>query len=612
MVKSDKKNQSNDPTSGIRPGRHIPTGPVVKAKNTKETLHRLWHYLRKQKLGLIAVTIFTAISAVLMLTGPYLIGMSIDRYIVPRDYDGLVTLCLVLLGVYIASSAFSWLQMHVMAAISQHTVRDMRSELFDKVQKLPISYFDKTPHGELMSRTTNDMETVSNTLNQSMAQFINSILTLVGVIIFMLVMDIKLTLVSMVIIPIVILTTKKIATYTRKFFSNQQKELGSLNGFIEETVSGQKVIKVYRREAKTLGQFQAKNRALRDVAKKAQIFAGVMGPSMNFINNLSFALIAGIGGWMALREIVTIGVVVAFLNYSKQFSRPINELASQFNLLQSAIAGAERIFEVMDEVEEDDEGERKPKIPSVQRSIEFKNVTFSYIKEDGPVLKDVSFTVEKGQNIALVGPTGAGKTTIINLLTRFYDIEEGSIRIDDRDIKEWDRNSLRRRIGIVLQDAFLFSGSVMENIRYGRLDATDDEVLEAAQMANADSFICKLPNGYASVLSADGGNLSQGQRQLITIARAILANPDILILDEATSSIDTRTESQIQQAMKTLMVGRTSFVIAHRLSTIREADVILVIKDGEIYERGNHDALMEQKGFYYEMQMNVTNAQQAM
>ncbi|CAM4242295.1 ABC transporter ATP-binding protein [Lederbergia lenta] len=612
MVKSDKKNQSNDPTSGIRPGRHIPTGPVVKAKNTKETLHRLWHYLRKQKLGLIAVTIFTAISAVLMLTGPYLIGMSIDRYIVPRDYDGLVTLCLVLLGVYIASSAFSWLQMHVMAAISQHTIRDMRSELFDKVQKLPISYFDKTPHGELMSRTTNDMETVSNTLNQSMAQFINSILTLVGVIIFMLVMDIKLTLVSMVIIPIVILTTKKIATYTRKFFSNQQKELGSLNGFIEETVSGQKVIKVYRREAKTLGQFQAKNRALRDVAKKAQIFAGVMGPSMNFINNLSFALIAGIGGWMALREIVTIGVVVAFLNYSKQFSRPINELASQFNLLQSAIAGAERIFEVMDEVEEDDEGERKPKIPSVQRSIEFKNVTFSYIKEDGPVLKDVSFTVEKGQNIALVGPTGAGKTTIINLLTRFYDIEEGSIRIDDRDIKEWDRNSLRRRIGIVLQDAFLFSGSVMENIRYGRLDATDDEVLEAAQMANADSFICKLPNGYASVLSADGGNLSQGQRQLITIARAILANPDILILDEATSSIDTRTESQIQQAMKTLMVGRTSFVIAHRLSTIREADVILVIKDGEIYERGNHDALMEQKGFYYEMQMNVTNAQQAM
>lgn len=611
MAKEHKQNQPNVSSPGIRPGRHIPTTPVVKAKDTKETLRRLWYYLRKQKQGLLAVTFCTAISAVLMLTGPYLIGMSIDRYIVPRDYDGLVTLCFVLLGVYVASSVFSWLQMHMMAVISQHTVRDMRSELFDKIQKLPIPYFDKTPHGELMSRTTNDMETVSNTLNQSMAQFINSVLTLVGVIIFMLVMDIRLTLVSMVIIPIVILTTKKIATYTRKFFSNQQKELGALNGFIEETVSGQKVIKVYRREEKTLRQFQEKNQALRNVAKKAQIFAGVMGPSMNFINNLSFALIAGIGGWMALNEIVTIGIVVAFLNYSKQFSRPVNELASQFNLLQSAIAGAERIFEVMDEIEEDEEEKIKPNLPNIQRTIEFKDVTFSYIKEDGPVLKNVSFKVEKGQHIALVGPTGAGKTTIINLLTRFYDIEEGSIRIDDRDIKEWDRNSLRKRIGIVLQDAFLFSGSVMENIRYGRLDATDDEVLRAAQMANADSFIRKLPNGYASVLSADGGNLSQGQRQLITIARAILANPDILILDEATSSIDTRTESQIQQAMKTLMAGRTSFVIAHRLSTIREADVILVIKDGEIYERGNHDTLMEQKGFYYEMQMNVTNVQSA-
>ncbi|MBS4177822.1 ABC transporter ATP-binding protein [Lederbergia citrea] len=611
---SDKEKQSaaTGAPPGFRgPGRHMPTGPVVKAKNTKVTLLRLWNYLRKQKAGLIGVTVFTAISAVLMLTGPYLIGISIDRYIIPRDYNGLFVLCFVLLGVYVASSAFSWLQMHVMAAVSQHTVRDMRHDLFDKLQKLPIPYFDKTTHGELMSRTTNDMETVSNTLNQSMAQFINSVLTLVGVIIFMLVMDVRLTIVSMIIIPLVILTTKRVATYTRKFFSTQQKELGSLNGFIEETVSGQKVIKVYRREAKTLEQFKEKNWALRDVSKKAQIFAGVMGPSMNFINNLSFALIAGIGGWMALKEIVTIGIVVAFLNYSRQFSRPINELASQFNMLQSAIAGAERIFEVMDEVEEDDKREKRPALPQIQHSIEFEDVSFSYTNEDGQVLKNVSFTVEKGQNIALVGPTGAGKTTIINLLTRFYDIEEGSIKVDGTDIKEWDRNSLRRRIGIVLQDAFLFSGSVMENIRYGRLDATDAEVRKAAEMANADSFIRKLPDGYASKLSADGGNLSQGQRQLITIARAILANPDILILDEATSSIDTRTERQIQEAMKTLMAGRTSFVIAHRLSTIREADVILVIKDGEIYERGNHDHLMEQKGFYYELQMNVANAQKA-
>ncbi|MBS4196137.1 ABC transporter ATP-binding protein [Lederbergia citri] len=613
MPNSKERSQPAGPPPGFHggPGRHMPRGPVVKAKNTKETLQRLWHYLRKQKAGLIAVTIFTTISAVLMLMGPYLIGISIDKYIIPRNYNGLLWLCLVLLFVYIGSSAFSWLQMHVMASVSQNTVREMRRDLFDKLQKLPIPYFDKTAHGELMSRTTNDMDTVSNTLNQSMAQFINSVLTLVGVVIFMLVMDVWLTIVSMVVIPLVLLITKNIAKFTRKFFSSQQKELGSLNGYIEETVSGQKVIKVYRREEKALEEFREKNLALRDVAKKAQIFAGVMGPSMNFVNNLSFGLIAGIGGWMALKGIVTIGIVVAFLNYSRQFSRPINELANQFNLLQAAIAGAERIFEVMDEVEEDKEGENLPLLQHINHSISFENVSFSYSKDDRAVLKNISFTAEKGQNIALVGPTGAGKTTIVNLLTRFYDIEEGRIKVDGTDIKMWDRNSLRKRIGIVLQDAFLFSSSVMENIRYGRLDATVEEVVDAAKMANADSFIRRLPEGYQSKLSADGGNLSQGQRQLITIARAILADPDILILDEATSSIDTRTERQIQEAMKTLMVGRTSFVIAHRLSTIREADMILVIKDGEIFERGNHDELMEQKGFYYELQMNAATAQKA-
>ncbi|MBS4200959.1 ABC transporter ATP-binding protein [Bacillus sp. FJAT-49732] len=613
MPNSKERSQPAGPPPGFHhgPGRHMPRGPVVKAKNTKESLKRLWHYLRMQKSGLIAVTIFTAISAVLMLTGPYLIGISIDKYIIPHNYNGLLWLCLALLFVYIGSSAFSWLQMHVMATVSQNTVREMRRDLFDKLQKLPIPYFDKTAHGELMSRTTNDMDTVSNTLNQSMAQFINSVLTLVGVVIFMLVMDVWLTIVSMLIIPLVILITKNVAKFTRKFFSSQQKELGSLNGFIEETVSGQKVIKVYRREEKALEEFREKNLALRNVAKKAQIFAGVMGPSMNFVNNLGFALIAGIGGYMALKEIVTIGIVVAFLNYSRQFSRPINELANQFNLLQSAIAGAERIFEVMDEVEEDDIREKLPDLSRINHSIEFENVSFAYSQDDGAVLKNISFMAEKGQNIALVGPTGAGKTTIVNLLTRFYDIEKGSIKVDGTDIKMWDRNSLRKRIGIVLQDAFLFSGSVLENIRYGRLDATDEEVVKVAKMANADGFIRKLPEGYQSKLSADGGNLSQGQRQLITIARAILADPDILILDEATSSIDTRTERQIQDAMKTLMAGRTSFVIAHRLSTIREADIIFVIKDGEIFERGNHDALMEHKGFYYELQMNAGTAQKA-
>lgn len=605
--------RSNQPPPSFQrgPGRHIQTGPVEKAKNTGETLKRIWHYLKQQKIRLIAVIIFTALSAVLMLSGPYLIGISIDDYIIPQDYHGLLILCLCLFGVYVAGSFFSWLQMHVMAAVSQHTVRDMRRDLFNKLQLLPIPYFDRTTHGELMSRTTNDMDTISNTLNQSLAQFINSVLTLIGVIIFMLVMDIWLTIVSMIIIPIVFFVTKNIAKYTRKFFSSQQKQLGSLNGYIEETISGQKVIKVYRREKRALEDFRVKNIELRDVAKKAQIFAGVMGPSMNFINNLSFAVIATIGGWMAFNTMVGIGVVVAFLNYSRQFSRPINELANQFNMLQSAIAGAERIFEVMDEVGEDRDHVKLPAISSIQKSITFENVSFSYNKEDGEVLKNVSFHVEKGQNVALVGPTGAGKTTIINLLTRFYNIDKGSIKIDGTDIADWDRNSVRKRIGIVLQDAFLFTGTVMENIRYGNLDASDEDVIRAAKMANADRFIQKLPGGYQFKLGTNGGNISQGERQLLTIARAILADPDILILDEATSNIDTRTEKHIQDAMKVLMNGRTSFVIAHRLSTIREADSILVIKDGQVFEQGTHEQLMNQKGFYYELQTNHLQAHQA-
>src|SRR5690625_1874131 len=458
MAKKEEQRQATSTPPGTgRPKRHSAAESVVKPKNTKGTLVRLWGYLRSQKLSLIFVTLFTAFSAVLMLMGPYLIGVAVDKYIIPRDYNGLIFLCLVLLSVYVGSSVFSWLQMHVMAVVSQHTVRDMRADLFRKIQTLPIPFFDKTTHGELMSRTTNDMETVSNTLNQSLTQFINSVLTLVGVVIFMLVMNVWLTLVSMIIIPIVIYTAKTVAKFTRKYFRNQQKELGSLNGFIEETISGQKVIKVYRREEKALEEFTEKNRALRDVAKNAQIFSGVMGPSMNFINHLSFTLIAAIGGWMAFSEIVTIGIVVSFLNYSKQFSRPINELANQFNLLQSAIAGAERIFEIMDEQEEDDEHNKLPEMPSIKGAVEFKHVTFCYVKEDGLVLKDVSFYAKSGQNIAIVGPTGTGITMIINLIFCIYDIDEGSIEIDGVDIKTWDRNSFRRRIGIVFQDAFLFS-----------------------------------------------------------------------------------------------------------------------------------------------------------
>lgn len=574
------------------------------AKNMTETLLRLWQYLRKQKYHLLFVAFFTAISAFLMLLGPYLIGKSIDDYVIPQDYQGLMKLCILLLSVYIGSSVFSWLQMHTMAAISQYTVRDMREDIFAKIQKLPIAYFDKTPHGELMSRTTNDMETVSNTLNQSLAQFMNSILTLIGVVTFMLIMNVWLTLISLIIIPLVIFTTKNIAKFTRKHFRNQQKELGDLNGYIEETISGQKVIQVYRREERALTDFQTKNNALQGVSKHAQIFAGVMGPSMNFINHLSFIFIAAIGGWMGVKGLITVGVIVAFLNYSKQFSRPINELANQFNMLQSAIAGAERIFEVMDEEEEDMEIGSLPAMPPIEKELVFKNVAFSYHAEE-PVLEDISFTAKKGQTIALVGPTGAGKSTIIHLLTRFYDVTKGTIQIDGVDIRDYDRYSVRQKMGMVLQDTFLFKGSIMENIRYGRLEATDEEVKEAARLANAATFIEKLPGQYDTKLTANGANISQGQRQLLAIARAILVNPNLLILDEATSSIDTRTEQQVQSAMNRLLKGRTSFVIAHRLSTIRKADMILVIKDGSIFERGNHEELMKAGGFYYDLQTNT-------
>lgn len=586
--------------------RHL-SAPVVKAKHTKETLLRIWNYLRNQRIALILVVLFTAMSAILMLMGPYLIGKSIDQYIIPRDYNGLITLCFVLLAVYVGSSLFSWLQMHVMAAVSQDTVRHMRKDIFSKIQKLPIAYFDKTPHGEVMSRTTNDMETVSNTLNQSLAQFINSILTLVGVITFMLIMNVWLTLISLIIIPLVIFTTKFIAGFTRKFFRKQQKELGALNSYIEETVSGQKVIQVYRREERALADFKEKNTNLRQVAKHAQVFAGIMGPTMNFVNHLSFILIASIGGYMALKELATIGVVVAFLNYSKQFSRPINELASQFNMLQSAIAGAERIFEVMDEEAESDEEMQLPILQTIENDIVFDDVSFRY-KRDEPVIDHMSFTAKKGQRIALVGPTGAGKSTIIHLITRFYDVTDGAIKIDGVDIRDYDKNSLRKKIGMVLQDTFLFQGTIMDNLKYGKLDATDEEVKRAAEMAHAASFIGKLPHGYETRLSTNGENLSQGQRQLLAIARAILADPEMLILDEATSSIDTRTEKQVQMAMNSLMKGRTSFVIAHRLSTIREADKILVIQDGQIAEQGSHQQLMVEKGFYYDLQMNVGKA----
>ncbi|WP_028544674.1 ABC transporter ATP-binding protein [Paenibacillus taiwanensis] len=586
-------------------GGRRPVGPVPKerAKHTSATLKRLWGYLSRQRSSLTWIIILAVASSGLALIAPYLLGRAVDRHIIPQDAEGLFQLCLVLLLIYVCSSVMSWLQTYLMAGLSQQTVLELRRDLFHHMQQLPLGYFDRTPHGELMSRTTNDIENLSNTLNQSLIQMISSAVTIIGAISFMLYLNVWLTMVSLITIPLVTVATKKIAVRTRKHFKGQQESLGQLNGYIEETISGQKVVKLFRREGRSAEEFKVMNERLRQAGTRAQILSGMMGPVMNMMSHLTYIVIAVVGGWMAFSGWTRVGVIVSFLNYSRQLSGPINELANQYNMIQSGIAGAERVFEVMDTKSEFNAELKHESIGRVAGHVQFNEVSFGYNPEQ-PILKRVTFSAKPGEMIALVGPTGAGKTTIMNLLTRFYDIDQGTIRIDGQNIGLADKRSLRSQLGIVLQDAHVFTDSIRNNIRYGKLDATDEEVEAAAKLANAHEFIKKLPHGYDSMLNGSGGSLSQGQRQLLTIARAILADPAILILDEATSSVDTRTELHIQAAMHTLMKGRTSFVIAHRLSTIRNADMILVINDGEVMERGSHDELIEKRGFYYELTMS--------
>jgi len=584
---------------GFRQGqgpRHGLSIPQEKSKDARGTLLRIWGYLKRQRRSLWIVVLSTAFTSGAALLGPYLIGKAINNYVVPHKSRGFLLMCLILLAVYALGALFTWLQQYIASSLSQHTVRDMRQDLFEKYQQLPIRFFDRKTHGELMSRATNDIENVSNTLNQTMVQLVSSILMLVGSIIMMLTLSLWMTLVTVLIIPVITFITKSITKYTRRYFSGQQKELGEVNGYIQETMSGLKVIKTFGHEAKTIQAFHEKNDRLRDVGVKAQMLSGSMGPIMNATRNLSFVMIAAAGSIFAYDHMITIGIIVSFLNYSNLFSQPINQLANQYNMLQSAVAGAERVFEILDLEPESQDGASGTS-EKIKGEVEFEHVSFSYTPGVS-VLKNLTLHARPGQMIALVGPTGAGKTTIINLLTRFYDFQSGRILIDGKDIREFNKFDLRRQIGIVLQDAYVFAGTIRDNIRYGRLEATDEEVERAAKLANADSFIRKLPNGYNTYLQAEGSNISQGQRQLLTIARAMLADPAILILDEATSNVDTRTEFHIQAAMKSLMKGRTSFVIAHRLSTIREADMILVINHGEIIEKGSHQELLEQNGFY--------------
>ncbi len=576
---------------------------VVKPRDAKNTLKRLWWYLSEHKIRLFLVLFLVAITSVLTLVGPYLIGKAIDNYIIPRDFNGLFRLLILMAAIYVLMSLFTWLQSRTMINVAQLTIRNMRKDAFDKLQILPVSFFDARPRGDIMSRLTNDIDLINNALSSSLTQIFSSIITLIGTVILMLWLSPLLTGVSMITVPIMLITTNIVTRHTRRYFSEQQRVLGMLNGFAEENISGQKVVKAFVREAKEIERFEVTNQELKNVGIKAQIYSGIMGPLMNVLNNIGFAIVALSGGWLAVKQIITIGTIAAFINYTRQFTRPLNELANQINTIQSAIASAERLFEIMDEPPEPPDPPDAIELKSVKGDVEFRNVSFSY-KSDEAVLKNISFHAHPGQTIALVGPTGAGKSSIINLLARFYDPDSGDIFIDGYNIQKITRKSLRSSLGIVLQDTYLFSESVKDNIRYGRLDATDEEVKAAARLANAEQFILNLPQGYDTILSEDGGDLSQGQRQLLAIARAILADPAILILDEATSSVDTRTEQHIQEAMYKLMKGRTSFVIAHRLSTIRKADMILVIDDGEIIERGNHVQLLKQKGFYYDLYMS--------
>jgi len=574
--------------------------PIERAKNRRGTLMRVWGYLRRQKWGLAGVVLLVALASGLDLVGPYLMGVAIDKYILKGDLPGLARLALLMFAVYMATALLVWLRVYLMAAVAQRTVRDLRNDLFAHFQTLSLRYIDQRSHGELMSRLTNDVENVSNVLNESVTSLISSVISIVGVAVVMFIINWRLALVSLVTLPLMGFLSQVVAKRTRRGFQDQQRMLGDINGLIEETITGQRVVKAYCREQAVIDQFEDTNQGLRRASTQAQIFGGVMGPMSNFINNIGFAIVAGAGGWMAVKQMATIGTIASFINYARQFTFPINMIANLYNTIQSAIAGAERVFQIIDEPPEMPDAPDALPLDYVRGEVDFHQVCFGY-DTDVPVLKQVNLHAQPGQTIALVGPTGAGKTTIVNLLSRFYDVDSGGIAIDGVDLRKYYKDDVRRELGIVLQDTFLFSDTVMENIRYGRLEASDEEVMAAARLANADQFIHRLQHGYQTPLSERGSNLSQGQRQLLSIARAILADPGILILDEATSSVDTRTEKHIQEAMLRLMHGRTSFVIAHRLSTIREADSILVINNGEIIERGTHKQLTEQKGFYWNM-----------
>jgi len=540
------------------------------------------------------------IYTILGLAGPYLMGTAIDRFIASKKISGLMEISLLMLLAYILENLFHGLSAWMMADISQKALQKMRGDLFSHLQRLPLSFFDSNPAGELMSRLTNDIDAVNQTVSQNITSLFASVLSLAGIIIAMFILNFWLALVSLLIIPLIFLFADFIARYTRRSFRDLQKHLGELNGVLEEAISGQKVVKMFGRGEATLRSFRRSNEAVFHAAVSANVYAMLLIPLTGVLGNFFIIALAGLGGWLALGGLVSVGVIATFINYGQNFISPLRQLAGMYNSIQAALAGAERMFQIIDTPPEKDEAATAAPPGPLTGDVSFEKVSFRYNQETD-VIKDMTFIARSGETLALAGPTGAGKTTIINLLTRFYEADKGRIVVHGRDIRTIGKADLRRQLGIVSQDTFLFSGTVLENIRYGRLAATDAECVAAAEMAEADAFIRQLPEGYETHLSERGGNLSQGQRQLLSIARAILANPTLLLLDEATSSVDTRTEIRIQRALLRLMQGRTSFVIAHRLSTIRDAAQVLVIDKGEIVEKGTHSELLLQKGLYHRL-----------
>ncbi len=587
--------------------------PKQKPRNTKATVKRLFSYLEREKYKIAAAFVCVLVSSASTLAGSYLLRPIINGLIdssktTEQKISGLLSGLALMAVVYFMGVAATYIQSRVMISVSQGTLKRIRESLFKKLQTLPVSYFDKNPTGDVMSRFTNDVDIIGEMLNSTLVQIFSGTITLVGTLALMLYTNWVLALVTVLIAPITAKVGMTIASKSRKYFRQQQEALGKVNGYIEETVTGQKVVKVFNHEKKIVGEFSELNTELRNMQVRAQFIGGIMGPCMNAMSQVNYTLTACVGSIIAFISrwgggvpfsALDIGGLTVFVNYSRQFSRPINELAQQVTNIMSALAGAERVFTVMDQEPEKDEG-KKLELHNVRGDVELTGVTFGY-NPDKTILKNISIFARPGQKIALVGSTGAGKTTITNLITRFYDTYSGKITIDGTDIRDIRLDCLRGNVAMVLQDTHLFTGTIMENIRYGRLDATDAEVRMAARTSCAHMFIKNMPEGYDTVLNGDGANLSQGQRQLINIARAALSNAPILILDEATSSVDTRTEKHINEGMDALMENRTTFVIAHRLSTIRNADAIMVLENGEIIERGSHDELLAQKGRYYEL-----------